>query len=257
MQECILINYEHLVFLPPIGRIRNAQVIEMEDGEAELHFAGTQLPQFITENRPSIVQKISELPGSSVPEISVRLEYDRRNFHPDVGLWVEEDSGGLAKPVERWSQLPLLIFSLVIPVVWASTRFFGSFFDQLGKTAADALSAKIRAWVKRSKQPDRTTVCELVFECSERTSISGFTFAEPDEIMVRFDAAIGAAGDLATIAALQNEIGFLPEMERAAFFFDGEKWQLGWWTDGERVTRTSWLEENPPDVAGVLGQPRT
>ena len=254
-QGCILINYEHLVFLPPIGRIYGADVIETEDGEAELHIAGAQLPTLAAEDGPSIFQNLADLPTSGVPEVSARLSYDRRNFDPKAASWVERDSQGLASPAERWSVLPLLIFSLSIPVVWAAKRFLGAFLDQLGKTAADELSAKIKSWVKKSKQPDRTVVFELVFECSETTSVSGFTFAGLDEIEATFDAAIGAAGDLATIAALQNEFGFLPGMERAAFFFDGERWQLGWWTDGASVTCTRWLEENPPDVAGVLGRP--
>ena len=253
-QKDIWCYVEHLDFLPPLGRWREAEIREADDGEAELYFIGRRLPQYVAETTPRLSDRISRLPSSTSPPLSVRLEYDRRSFDPKTATSIEQESGGIASPVERRAEIPPLEYWLIIPVVWGATRFLGSFFDQLGQAAGEALTTKIASWTKKSKQPDRSTVFVLDFRLPDGARLSGFVFAAPNEVGSTIAAALRVSGDLATVAGLQKEDEFLPGMKQAAYFFDGEEWQLGWWTDGECVVLTKWFGANIPNVEGVLGQ---
>ena len=194
------------------------------------------------------------LPSAAAPDLAVRILYDRRNFDPGVADVIEEESGGLAFPLERQSEFPPLEYVIAIPVVWGAVRFFGAFFDELGRAAGQGLSTKIASWTGESKDPSRTSVLKLDFELPHGAHLAGFVFAARGEIEPAVDDLLGAAEGLATIAGLQKDSGVLPGMKLAAYFLDEGEWELGWWTDGDSVIITNWFKENPPDVEGVLGR---
>lgn len=256
------LRVEHLSFMPPIGIMNTAEVQETEDGEAELCVSATSIKKrCLVGDELDIPQLYADLESAVIPEISVELEYDRRNFDNDTITDIQQDFGDIARPVERWSELPPLEYLISIPVVWGAaipvvlgaTKFAGAFFDELGRTAGKALSTKISSWTRNSKQPDRTIVFGLRFKLSNGAYVCGYVLPSPDNIEPSVDRMLKESEKLASIAGIQNEHNIFPSMKEAAFFFD-EEWHLGWWTDGESIFYTSWFQENPPDIDGVLGR---
>ena len=253
-QSAVWVMVEHLDFLPPLGRQRHAQVIEAADGEAALYVRiDGNMPRLLAEDAPNNLGPTNALPPATAPELALRILYDRRNFRSAVADVIEEESGGLAVPLERHAELPPLEYVVAIPVVWGAARFFGAFFDELGRVAGQGLSTRIASWTGESKDPSRTSVLKLDFELPDGAHLTGFVFAAPGEIEPAVDDLLGAAEGLATIAGLQRDSAILPGMKLAACFLHEGEWQLGWWTDGDRVIVTNWFTENPPDVQGVLG----
>ena len=253
-QSAVWVMVEHLDFLPPLGRQRHARVLEAADGEAELYVqTDVDMPRLLAEVGPNIRDTSNALPSAAAPDLTVRILYDRRNFAPSAADVIEEESGGLAFPVERQAELPPLEWVIAIPVVWGAARFSGAFLDELGRAAGQGLSAKIASWTRKSREPSRTSVLKLDCELPDGAHLAGFLFAAPGEIEPAVDDLFEAAEGLATIAGLQSDRGVLPGMKLAAYFLDEGEWQLGWWTDGNSINITNWFTENPPDVEGVLG----
>ena len=245
---------EHLEFIPPFGLQKHAELREREDGETELYVrADFNLPRYLDDRERDFSEWMTELTPLESPALSVQIQYDRRNFIPDMAEFIERDSAGLATPVERQSELPPLAYAIVIPVAWGVGRFLGSFLDQLGKAAGQAVADKIASWSKRSRRPERTAVLKLDFQLPDNAHICGFTFAKPDEISAQVQSLVHASEELAVIAGIQNEHGTFPGMKLAAFFLEDGLWRLGWWTDGEMVIVTTWFNENQPDIEEVLG----
>lgn len=252
--KCIWILNEHLEHLPPIGVCKRAEIREAEDGEAELYYYGVEVPKIYGQGLGDLQNIISQLPESDCPDISVELTYSRRNFDQGYGAIIESESNGVAKPVERQSALPPLEFALLIPVIWGASKFLGAFLSKLGEAAFEGLSAKMASWSKRSKDPNRTVVFQLVFRLSDGNEVCGFVLAPPDMVEYAVEEALVASGDLATIAGLLQEQQLLPDMKKAAFFLDGNTWQLGWWTDGSETIITEWFLNFNPDIEGILGR---
>ena len=244
---------EHLEFLPPIGLATDGFVRECDDGEAELCLNGITLPSALVDEPATLHSRCVDLPLQDTPDLSVVLEYDRRNFDTKNEEFIASDSGGIASPLERWAALPPLEFVLTIAVTWLGVRFVGSLVDQLGETVYRALARKIASWAQRSKDPLRTVVFRLEFEYPSGARLCGFVLAPPNEVESAIGDALESLNDLAAIAGLQGEEDLLPSMKKAAFFLNSGEWSLGWWTDGETVFRTEWFEANPPDIRGVLG----
>lgn len=251
-QDTVPLNYEHLGFLPPIGRIDTATVRETNDGEFELHVEGPVLAAPMAINEPNFQTALAHLPEAQAPELSIELSYTPRNFDDNVAAEILDDLGSIAHPEERLAALPPLEFALLIPVVWGAAKFAGSFLGALGSSAGNALATKIASWARRSKRPDRTVVFALKFHLQDGSSICGYVLASGEELREAIDCALAASEELAAIAGMQNEMELLPAMKDAAFFLEDGRWNLGWWTDGGTVFRAGWFEEYPPDVDGVL-----
>ena len=141
-QKFVALNYEHLEFVPPIGRINFAKVEEAEDGEFELHISGPCLSNHTIGEEPNVLELCADLPEVKLPELSFKLHYEPRNFEDDVSSEIRRDCGEFAVPVERWAALPPLEFAILIPVVWGATRFVGSFLAELGRAAGVAVTKK-------------------------------------------------------------------------------------------------------------------
>ena len=249
----VSLNYEHLEFMPPIGRIDNATVIIAEDGESELQITGSDMcNRFVSLARDPFALP-SESPDVGSPDLSISIMYEPRNFEDHVAQTIQDDLGDKAHPVERWAQLPPLEFAILIPVVWGAIRFAGAFLDELGRSLGAEIGARIATWSRRSKQPSRTVVFSLRFEIHDGSSINGFVLASSGNVELAVNSALDASEELATIAGIQRQANVLPSMKESAFFLEDGRWHLGWWTDGESVFHTRWFAENQPDVDGVLG----
>ena len=252
-QGFVPLNYEHLLFLPPIGRITTATVRVADDGESELHIEGHNLSTYAIVDGPDVLAITNDLPEIFSPELSIELNYTSRNFDEDVAREIIEDCGDIARPDERWAELPPLEFAILIPVAWGVGKFAGSFLAALGRAAGDALATKISSWAQRSSHPDRTVVFAIRFQLHDRSSICGYVLAAQDDLEAAIDGLLEASEMLAAVAGLQKEGRLFPTLKDAAFFLHEGQWHLGWWTDGESVFSTAWFEENPSDVDGVLG----
>ena len=106
----------------------------------------------------------------------------------------------------------------------------------------------------RSKDPDRVCIVDLEFRLPSGAEIHGFSLAGLEDVEDTVSSALATTGELASIAGIQKEREVFKGLRKAAFFLTDEGWQLGWWTDGERVFQTKWFKENPPDAEGVLGR---
>ena len=253
-QGFVPLNYEHLLFLPPVGRITTATVRVADDGESELHIEGHNLSTYAIVDGPDVLAIANDLPEIFSPELSIELNYTPRNFDEDVAREIIEDCGDIARPDERWAELPPLEFAILIPVVWGAAKFAGSLLGALGQATGEALVAKMGSWARRSKQPNRTVIFALKFQLPDGANVCGYVLASPDNFESAIGSVLEASEELAVIAGLQNQTKVFPAMKDAAFFFDEGQWHLGWWTDGESVFCTAWFEGNPPDIDGVLGR---
>ena len=251
-----LVFDEHLAFLPPLGSTTGAEVRTASDGESELYLRTSDMRRQLLEPAPDLESTIARLPIGESPHLPpLSVIYDRRNFDAETSAAIEADSDVAASPMERWAECPPLTYIFLLPVVWGAYRFAGSFLDQLGRNAADALSKKIASWSARSRDPSRKAVLTLQFDFADGSELSGYTFSRLEDTEAKVRLLFQAAEELASIAGVQDERGFMPAMRKAAFFLDDDgNWQLGWWTDGKDVFMTKWFMENPPDARGVLGR---
>lgn len=100
-QGFVPLNYEHLLFLPPMGRIDVATVRVADDGESELHVEGRDLRAYAIPDGPDMLAIADDLPEISSPELSIELSYTPRNFDEEVAREIVEECGEIARPDER------------------------------------------------------------------------------------------------------------------------------------------------------------
>lgn len=249
----VWLNVEHLTFLPPVGRWRDGEVIVCDDGEEELFFSGEGLPHYWAEyDEAARDEFLARLPTKESPALSVELSYDRRNFDRVTAEQLESDFDIPTHRRDRWAALPPLEYILTIPVAWGAAKFAGSFLDALGRAAGEGVVEKLRSWAKRSKKPDRSMVFVIELKISNQSGMRGVVIAPASDGTRLLERAWENIELLATLAGLQAEQDVLPQMVDSVFFFDGERWRLAWWTDGERVIKTVWFQKNPPDTTGLL-----
>ena len=246
---------EHLRFLPPLGLVHHAEVREAADGEAEVYVQDPPLfPVFTYVDDWGAFQGLSGVPFSEPPQVEVRVGVNPRNFGTQEAKAIEDEVGEKYSPFEQYAEFPPLEVWITLSVLWGIGQFSGAFLRELGKISAEEFAASVKRWVKRSRDPNRTCVFTIEFQLPNGASISGFVLAGSEGIEGAVSSVLAATGDLAAIAGLQKERELFPGLRQGAFFLTEEGWQLGWWTDGERVVQTKWFQENPPDVEGVLGR---
>jgi hypothetical protein len=257
--DFIPIVIEHLSYIPPIGRWHSGEVIQAPDGEFELELRGSALRQLVPadEDPPNVLGVVDELPAGGSVDLTAELRYEARNFDSDANQELQADTPFPLKEEHKWSELPPLIWTLSIPVVWGAIKFAGSFFEALGKESGEAVAQWIRAAWDRSKEPDRDRMLSIEFLLDDGSVIYGFIPSGKDDDGTHAEllGGLDEAGTLASFAGLQQERGALPGMKRAAFLFLDGTWHLAWWTDGESVFRMRWFDDHMPDPAGFLGRP--
>jgi hypothetical protein len=255
----IPITVEHLSYIPPIGRWHSAEVIEAPDGEFDLELRGSPLRQLVPvgHDPADVLLLVDGLHEVESPTTEAQLQYEARNFTADDVAALQEAPPFPLKEEYKWSNLPPLIWTLSIPVLWGACKFAGSFFETLGKESAESVAQWLRAAWNRSKEADRDRMLTLEFTLSDGSLIYGFIpcgrrSEDTDQSLI---AGLDQANTLASFAGLQQQHGVFPGMKRAAFIFLDDRWNLAWWTDGTAVYRMHWFDRHLPDPAGYLGRP--
>jgi hypothetical protein len=255
-QNFIPLGYEHLSYLAPLGRIYGAEVVEDQDGEAELVFFARDLPRV-----SSVDLKLDS--DSSMPVYDkgaiegIRLQPPSRNFAAADWKLLRETAPFPADEGVAWSGLPPLIWLLTIPVGWGSVKFAGSFLSQIGSNAADSLTSWIREHGIKARQNRRQCLFQVDFETSSGISVSGFL---PFDVHSS-DAIAELKNALVNLEPLAEFSGGIEEgngpsnLRSAAFFYVGGEWQLGWWATDEKVAITPWYANNCPDPKPFLEAP--
>lgn len=256
----IPITIEHLDYLPPIGRWSDGRLILCEDGETELELHGRRLAQLVpvAADPPNPLDAVADLEAVPVPsDVSVVLRIEGRNFSTSVLAELHETAPIPVREEHRWSELPPLIWTLVIPVAWGAVKFAGAFFEELGKVSAKAFSEWIRRMWNSSKEAQRDRLLAVQFEIPDGSTVTAFVPVRHDDpneeaVLIR---ALERLGDVASFVGIQKDRHVIGDLQRAALLFDGHDWHLAWWTDGASVYRTHWFNENAPEPSGFLGRP--
>ncbi len=256
----IPIMVEHLDYLPPIGRWCDGRLVDCDDGETELELHGRRLAQLapVAADPPDPLSAVGDVQEVAVPsDLSIVLRLEARNFSPSGLAALHQTAPIPVREEHRWSELPPLIWTLAIPVMWGAVKFAGAFFEELGKVSAKAFSEWIRRMWDSSKEPQRDRILAVQFEISDGSTVTAFVpvrYDSPDQEAV-LARALEHLGDVATFVGAQKEQHMIARLQRAALLFDGQDWHLAWWTDGESVYRTHWFTANQPDPSRFLGRP--
>lgn len=256
----ISMNYEHLDYLPPLGRWYDGRLVDCDDGETELELYGRALPQYVPigPDPPNPLEVSGPLPLAnpiSVHDLQLRLEL--RNFGPTLQDELRETAPFPVREEQRWAALPPLEIALLVPVTWGAIKFAGAFCEELGRTTAASLVAWLKRIWDRAEDPARDRLFAVEFMLPDATSITAFVIMKHDDPESEAAAleAVEHLGEIASVAGLHKERETLAGLKRCAYIFSEGCWRLAWWTDGERILRTHWFDENLPDPSRFLVHP--
>jgi hypothetical protein len=251
---------EHLPFLPPIARWNAGAIVDAADGAAELILEGADLQQLVRIGPdPTPLDSVDALPLASrgLHPQEVELDYEPRNYkHEDAKAFRDEAPISLGKSA-AWSALPPIEWVVSIVVLWPAVRFVGAFLDELGHASGKAVVEWIHSASKRAHASERARLFTIRFTLDEGRYVSAIIPFDAKTKPAEMIAALESANSIASFAAVlkQGKTGLYDSWVRGTFIFDAGTWNFGWWTDGERVYRTRWFEENCPDPARFLGRP--
>jgi hypothetical protein len=250
-------HIEHLTYLPPVGRISDAWVVQADDGEYELYVASEELPSL----GPSVppLDPLDLIPDGleeGRPDIEASVLVEPRNFEDSAYPELVAEAPLPVAEENRWASLPPLEWVIALAVSWGAVRFAGSFLDAAGRSAWEALCKWIATWSAKAKAPDRDRLITLRFELPGDAYVSAHVVVasdDPDaEATIR--AALDSAVPIAEFVGAQVEHALIPGLSRAAFVYEAGTWRLVWFvTDGDRVYVNS--IDDLPDPARLLGRP--
>lgn len=259
-QKHVPMTPEHLSYLGPMGRWVNAEVVDLPDGHSELRMYGEFIDSFSPRHAdPPILLQLNNLPESDLPDVlDLTCAVELRIFEDGDHSAIKESAPFAISHQNRWAELPPLEWVLLIPVVWGATKFAGAFLSELGRSSAESVVDWLKKWSGRAQENDRDWIVTLRFELEDGSAVSGYVpVAAHNEQSARdLISALESAGVVASLAGAQSEQRILGEVEEVAVIYDREDgWQLGWWSDGERVFKTLWFDKNKPAPERFLGRP--
>jgi len=251
---------EHLAYLGPIGRWVDAEVVDLDDGHSELIMYGAEVDYYTSiSSAPDFLGVLESLPEAKVPrDLELVCAVESRNFD---AADIEEIETSAPLPLEhehRWAELPPLEWIIAIPVVWGAVKFAGAFFEQLGRVSADGVASWLKGASARAKKGQRDWIVTLRFHLSNGEIVYGFipVRARADDIEGRIREGLDSSGIVAAVAGAHAETRVFGDAKQVSFILDDEnQWRLAWWTDGVRVFRTRWFDDNCPDPERFLGRP--
>lgn len=251
---------EHLSYLGPIGRWVDAEVVDLPDGHGELRMYGEFIDSLSPRHTdPPILLQLDDLPESEPPDVlDLTCSVELRIFEDADHSAIKESAPFALHHQHRWAELPPLEWVIGIPVLWGATKFAGAFFSELGRSSAEAVVEWFKKWSGRAQQNDRDWIVTLRFDLEDGSSVSGYipVTAHDEQSARDLIAALESAGVVASLAGTQSERQILGEVKEVAVIYDHQDgWQLGWWTDGERVFKTLWFDKNKPAPERFLGRP--
>lgn len=251
---------EHLSYLGPVGRWVDAEVIELDDGHSELVMYGTEVDYYTPSGAdPAVFDKLDGLPeAGEMPDVDLFCAAELRNFDPSDTKEIESSAPLPLRHEHKWAELPPLEWIISIPVVWGAVKFAGAFFEELGRVSAKALASWLKKWSIRAKEDERDWIVTLRFGLPNGEIVYGFVpiRSKSDNIEERIVTGLNSAGVVASIAGAHAENRLVGHAKQVALILDdNDQWQFAWWTDGARVFRTKWFDDNCPDPERFLGHP--
>jgi hypothetical protein len=248
---------EHLTYLPPLGRIYGAEVVEDEEGERDLVYFARDLPRGLAGDLRLATTHPDDEADHDGPDLKVQVGIEPRNFDREVWEDIRRQAPCPVAEQTAWSELPPIVWMISVPVVWGATQFAGAFLKRLGEATAEGLVEWITNATKRAKDSQRDALVEVRFKVPKGPVIFGVCplDAGDDASVVSLEMALNASAALANFAGEVIEGRQPPELRRAAFCWDGLEWRLGWWATNEAVFVTPWFVDNCPDPKRFLGRP--
>lgn len=250
---------EHLTYLPPVVRWRDGEIVESDDGEAELLLEGTSLRQLgPTGADPQPLAIVDELLAESAfPSVNVELQYEARNFDTDEARRISDSCPVQLRRTHAWASLPPLEWVLAVPVLWVAARYAGGVLDELAHAHGKALVQWIQDVSKRAREPERHRILTVRFEVDEGRYVSAIVPFGPKTKTEELLAGLESLDAIASFAGLLKRGGANPYEGwlQGTFIFDAARWHFAWWTDGEDIYRTRWFDEECPDPTLFLGRP--
>jgi hypothetical protein len=254
---CVRMNVEHLSYLPPIGYWHRAEVEDDEDGHSRLvmygHYLGMRHATDSTLSNESV-----EGPPAPDKIVDINIGVEPRNF--DAEVWqalVDESPLPIHEQAAR-SLLPPLIWIISVPVTWGVAQFSGGFLKRLGEAAGTRLADWIGSYARRARDSYRDSLVEVQFEVARNLTVSAFIpfTATAHASIEELRNGLDSLGPVARFAGWMTEGDQdRAEVRLVAFFYQDDKWNLGWWATEEEAHVTKWFEENHPDPKKLLGRP--
>jgi hypothetical protein len=245
---------EHLAYLPPMGRVYRAEVVEDGSGHAELIFHGRELRR-----RRSRDLILSELPGDAEPDevdIDFELSAEPRNFERSDWEELRETAPLQLRQHSAWSELPPLIWILSSVVKWCAGEFTKGFVAKFGENLSDRLPSWLVSAAKKAKDSDRHNLLEYRFETTLGVLVTAFVPFDPNsaEAVETLRNGLNRLGTVGDFAGFVND-GRAEDLQLAAFIFDGSDFRLAWWASQDTAYISPWFERHYPDPALFLGRP--
>lgn len=251
---------EHLSYLGPVGRWVDAEVVELDDGHSELLMYGAEVDYYTpTGSDPAVLDELDALPeAGELSDVEVFCAVELRNFDASDTKEIEASAPLPLRHEHKWAELPPLEWIISIPVVWGAVKFAGAFFEELGRVSAKALASWLKNWSIRTKEDDRDWIVTLRFGLPNGEIVYGFVpvRSKAEDLEERIVKGLNSAGVVASVAGIHAENRLIGDATQVALILDDrDRWQLAWWTDGARVYRTKWFDDNCPDPERFLGRP--
>ncbi|MEU5727178.1 hypothetical protein ABZ783_35980 [Micromonospora sp. NPDC047738] len=245
---------EHLSYLPPLGRIYRAEVVEDDTGHADLIFRARELHR--RRSRDLTLREIPVDGEPNQPDIDLQLSAEPRNFEPADWEELTETAPIQLRHTAAWSELPPLIWILSSIVTWGVGEFAKAFVARFGENFADRLPSWLVAAGKKAKDSDRHNLLEFRFETSLGILVTAYIPFDPqaaDAVEKLRDGldGLGAVGDF---AGYVNQGGG-EDLQLAAFIFDSGEFRLAWWASPDTAYVSPWFERHYPDPTLFLGRP--
>ena len=252
------VNIEHLTFLPPVGRLTAARIQQTDNNELDLIVTLESVPQvMITEIEMDTLASRGQqesLPQQSLTD-AIHIMLEQRNYSEDDFQAIQDTAPFSVTEQHQWAALPPLEILFVVPVtlrLLGITKFFESFFGELGTQSAKGVADWVRDTFRRGKQPERDRLLTISFPTDDGPTIWGTAFVPADNDSI-IDLAVPAWAKLAAIVENLRLHPFHENLERAMFIYENGAWHLAWYiTTGDTVFVTDWFKKQAIDQTKFL-----
>jgi hypothetical protein len=249
---------EHLAFLPPIGCMRDAELIEHE---GHYWLAARDQPLAPGTSTDVTLPIAPEAPtgDSSILDLSVKLSTEPRNFEHDDFAAIKREATSEIGETALHSELPPLIWSFAITVgglgFVGAKAFVQEFCKQLGTTTAQEFVDWLKSSSSRAKEADREQLAQFYIDTPDGTSVLAFCPFSPDaqHSLTELAEAVTRIADVAMFAADVKTDGSAQSPRQVAFIWDDGAWHMAWWATDNGSFVTEWLKANAPDPSRFLG----
>lgn len=249
---------EHLAFLPPVGRIADAELIEHE-GHFWLALREEPLaPGTSTDMVLPIAPDAATEDGSAL-SLSVSLSTEPRNFEDADFAAIKDSAPSEVGEIALHSDLPPLVWSFILMTSGlgfvGAKAFVQEFYKQLGTESATAFVTWLKSSSSKAKDAEREQLAEFRIESSGGTTVLAFCPFNPgaQQSLAELTEAVTRIADVAMFVANIDKDGVAVSARQVAFIWDDGGWHLAWWATDSGSFATEWLKVNAPDPSRFLG----